>query len=305
MEKHGVKGVFNKFKLTSDLDIAIKKIAEDIDLNVYQTFRLLEDFIFENIQILPKINKGASPSLINSLTTQLYLKYNKERGSVFKTLNVIMRFAIKQDNMTPSQEFAREFITDLVQNKNLHKNLWDCYKKLGSVKLSNAAKSKKGIHIDQILSEQLWIQRNLYFGFANNLFNCDGNMYLDMLNTFINEDFIGYLKGCEETNFNDYEDIRSKSTQLFNVSGLVLVAALNVQVILENNPHQLLKINQAPISIFSGENLGKIIDLIAKVLDNPTSAVLENSHIFKVIVQVLDYLKEQLHSLKSNSDFEK
>lgn len=105
--------------------------------------------------------------------------------------------------------------------------MWESYKNLRTQKLSNAAKSKKGIHVDQVLSEQLWITRNLYFGFANDLFSCDGEMYQDMLNLFLEDDFVGYFKHCEETNLKDYNDLRNKSTQLFHISGLVLISALN------------------------------------------------------------------------------
>jgi hypothetical protein len=53
-----------------------------------------------------------------------------------------------------------------------------------------------------------------------------------MLTTFIEEDFIGYFKDYEEANINLYNDIKSKTNQLFHVCGLVLVSALNIQVLL-------------------------------------------------------------------------
>lgn len=104
LKEYGIDGgFFGKFKLSPETEITIKKIAEDINLNVHHTFRLLEEYFFENIEVLYKINNNkSSPSLLNSVTTAIYLRYNRERGSVFKTLNVIMRFALKAENLSPS-----------------------------------------------------------------------------------------------------------------------------------------------------------------------------------------------------------
>lgn len=155
------------------------------------------------------------------------------------------------------------------------------------------------------MSEQLWIVRNLYFGFANEIFTCDGEMYLEMLSLFLEDDFVGFFKNCEETNLKDYNDLKNKSIQLFNISGLVLISALNAQVVLESNFSELLNTNKAPLAIFKGDSLGKILDLIIKCIESPNNTTIENGHVFKFIVMVLDFLKDSLYHLKNDTKFEK
>lgn len=303
LEEKKIQGLFNKFKLTPPLEMAIKKVAEDINLNVYQTFRIVEDYIFENVKLLMQINKGIEPALLNKITIDCGHNYFFERGSALKTLSTILFYSHKTslsyNISSANHKFAHAFIEDLVQNRHLFKNLWINYKKLKTYKIPNAFKEQEVNFYNQILSEQIWILRIMYRGLNYGIFECDEAIFLEIFKTFREDDFVGQFRKISEEIGLEAEKFRDKCQEINHYSGLVLIAALNLDSLIQGDMENFVRLDKAPLKLFTSKSIGEISDMINEIVDdNNSDLIIRVGHVLKALITFFDVSGGRIRELK-------
>lgn len=125
----------DKFKFTPQLEMCLKIVAEDLNLDMFETFRLLEQVCLENVKYIIQINSHSDQKLTREITRKCYQKLAVERST---TINLVQFFMHYLDRRTVGVAKVRNFLETAISKNNLLENVWSSYKNQGTTPISSS-----------------------------------------------------------------------------------------------------------------------------------------------------------------------
>ena len=124
LKAHGKEGLLNKFKFNSSILIGIKQIAESLDLDIFETFKIFEVVCLNETRLLANLRYNSSEGLIKKLTILCLEQLNNERGTTLKVIQLLMTTG---ENNTDFGRQCRGYLNELIRDYKLFENLWESY----------------------------------------------------------------------------------------------------------------------------------------------------------------------------------
>lgn len=278
-----ISNVLGAFKLNSKIELMLKQISKSLDLDLLQTFYIMEEVFFESYSYLQQVNSGHGDSIQKSLVLEANIRYYHERGLTIKIISALMISAKRGDAIGST---CREFLIELLKN-GLMENLWKSYKSISESKPSKAVSEKKQLYYSQLLSEQNSIIQTLYKGFLEGWFKITPEIFTDILRTLKKQEFSGSYRGCiAELGIQGEENyIHAESIGYY--SFLMITSALNLTPLIRGDLHSFFDSTSAPMNLFENQ-IPEIVEFVRSVSESDDRIRTKGGYLLRLVEQLFD-----------------
>jgi hypothetical protein len=274
----------------------VKGVAEAMDLDVRNTFHLLEVILAEDPKRIVKVvkNQGNSDEVVNSLLGPFIKLYNEEIVSQYQIISVCL------STYQGSKEFSyspalKNFVDKLNAGNSLLTKLWQQYKELGAQTVPKAMKGNLNEFFVTKTKQEFWILMCIFKGISMGFFTIDADLYEDMFNTFIDQEFRGAPFGenlanddMSDFNFAHSEAYIDGKERTHFLSSLILIAGLRISELLGSSTSLVTGPGFSTLKIICDKSDG-ITEKLRLLDQENEETLLGIAHFALAFAQVIDY----------------
>jgi hypothetical protein len=274
----------------------VKGVAESMDLDVRSTFHLLEVIFAEDPKRIVKVvkNQGNSEELVNSLLGPFIKLYTEEIVTQYQIISVCLSAYHGPIDVSYSPAL-KNFVDKLNASNSLLTKLWQQYKDLGDQTVPKAMKGNPSDCFVTKSKQEYWILMCIFKGVSTGLFTIDADLYEDMFNTFVDQDFRGASFGenlvneeMSDFNFSRSEAYIDAKERTHFLSSLILISGLRISELLGSSTSLVTGPSFSTLKIICDKSDG-ITDKLIKMADESEDTLLRIAHFALAFAQVIDY----------------